>query len=41
MSRIYGNYFVIDIIFYDDENPYPQKIEFENLDVKLITDETV
>lgn len=41
MSRIYGNYFVIDIIFYDDENPYPQKIEFENLDVKLVTDETV
>ena len=41
MSRIYGNYFIIDIIFYDDNNPYPQKIEFEDLSVKLITDETV
>ena len=41
MSRIYGNYFIIDIIFYDTNNPYPQKIEFENLDVKLIADATV
>ena len=41
MSRIYGNYFIIDIIFYNNENPYPQKIEFEGLDVKVITDETV
>ena len=41
MSRLYGNYFIIDFIFYDDNNPYNQKIEFENLDVKLIADETV
>ena len=41
MSRIYGNYFIIDIIFYDDNNPYNQKIEFEDLAVQLINDETV
>ena len=41
MSRIYGNYFVIDIIFYDDNNPYNQKIEFENLTAQIIADQTV
>lgn len=41
MSRVYGNYFIIDIIFYDEENIYTQKIEFENLDVKLLVDATI
>ena len=37
MSRLYGNYFVIELTFNDDSN----RIEFETLDCKLIANRTI
>jgi hypothetical protein len=41
MARLYGNYFIIAFSLLNPNNNINQKLEFEDLDVTIITDKTV